>query len=77
MDRGSINDAVIFGGVRIAPDDLILGDDDGLIVIPHEAVADRLAAALAMVKAEEEWEARLAQGETTLEVFEVPPAATA
>ncbi len=74
MDRGSVNEAIIVGGVRVAPGDLILGDDDGLVVIPRQVAAERLAAALAMVRAEEEWEARLAQGETTLEVFEVPAA---
>lgn len=74
MDRGSVNEAIIVGGVRVAPYDLILGDDDGLVVIPREAAAGRLAAALAMVRAEEEWEARLARGETTLEVFAVPAA---
>lgn len=75
MERGSVNDAIVFGGVRIAPHDLILGDDDGLVVIPREAAIERLAAALTMVRAEEEWEARLAGGETTLEVFAVPAAA--
>ena len=74
MDRGSVNEPVIFGGVRVAPGDLILGDDDGLVAIPAGELEARLPAALAMVKAEAEWESRLAAGATTLEVFEVPPA---
>jgi 4-hydroxy-4-methyl-2-oxoglutarate aldolase len=73
MERGSVNEAIVFGGVRVAPGDLVLGDDDGLVVIPPEEAAARLEDALAMVRAEEAWEARLARGETTLEVFNVPP----
>lgn len=73
MERGSVNEAIVFGGVRVAPGDLVLGDDDGLVVISPEDAAARLEAVLAMVRAEEAWEARLARGETTLEVFDVPP----
>ena len=77
MDRGSVNEPIAFAGVRVEPGDLVLGDDDGLVVIPrNEATGERLAAALAMVRAEEGWEAQLARGETTLEVFKVPAAAT-
>ena len=77
MDRGSVNEPVIFGGVRVVPGDLILGDDDGLVAIPAGELAAQLPAALAMVRAEAAWEARLAGGETTLEVFNVPPAQSA
>jgi 4-hydroxy-4-methyl-2-oxoglutarate aldolase len=73
MERGSVNEAIVFGGVRVAPGDLVLGDDDGLVVISPGEAAARLEDALAMVRAEEAWEARLARGETTLEVFNVPP----
>lgn len=75
MDRGSVNAPITFAGVPAAPGDLVLADADGLVVIPRSEVTDdgRLAAALAMVRAEEGWEAQLARGETTLEVFNVPP----
>ena len=74
MQRGSVNGPVVFGGVRVEPGDLVLGDDDGLVVIPRGEAEARLDAALAMVRAEEAWEARLALGESTLEVFAVPAA---
>lgn len=74
MERGSVNETVVFGSVRVAPGDLVLGDDDGLVVIPRGEAGTRLDAALAMVRAEEGWEARLARGESTLEVFSVPAA---
>jgi regulator of RNase E activity RraA len=77
MERGAVNAPVLFGGVPVAPGDLILGDDDGLVAIPAADLGSRLAAAQAMVEAENAWESRLASGETTLEVFKVPPARSA
>lgn len=74
MERGSVGEPVIFGGVLVAPGDLILGDDDGLLALPAAELAARLPAAQAMVRAEAGWEARLAAGESTLEVFNVPAA---
>lgn len=74
MERGELNGAVVIGGVGVEPGDLVLGDDDGLVVIPRGEAAGQLAAALAMVAAEAAWEARLATGESTLAVFGVPGA---
>lgn len=73
MERGSVNEPVVFGGIPVAPGDLVLGDDDGLVVIPAGELTASLPSAEAMVRAELGWEARLASGETTLEVFNVPP----
>ena len=75
MDQGVVNEVVSFAGARVAPGDIILGDDDGLVVIPREQAEARLDAALARVNAERGWERELMQGRTTLEVFGVPPAA--
>lgn len=74
MERGEVNGPVMLGGVTVTPGDLVLGDDDGLVVVPRTEAPSRLEPALAMVAAEEAWEKRLAAGETTLEVFKVPPA---
>ncbi|MEK0081988.1 RraA family protein [Benzoatithermus flavus] len=74
MDRGTVNDVIAFAGTRVAPHDLVIGDDDGLVVIPRAAAEARLGAALARVAAEEAWERELASGRTTLDVFQVPPA---
>src|SRR5918997_6783441 len=74
MERGSVNEPIVFGGVPVSPFDLIIGDDDGIVIVPHERAEELLSAALARVKAEVEWEAVLATGKTTLEVFNVPEA---
>jgi len=40
-----LNLPVSCGGVRVAPDDIIVGDADGVVVVPRAAAADVLAAA--------------------------------
>jgi len=74
MERGSVNDSIVLGGISISPGDLILGDDDGLVAIAHDQAAEKLQSALAMVEAERKWQQALARGGTTLEVFKVPAA---
>lgn len=74
MNRGVVNGPMAFTGALVAPRDLILGDDDGLVVIPRGEAEARLEAALARVRAEAGWERELAAGRTTLDVFNVPPA---
>lgn len=44
---GEINVTIAIDGMAIAPGDLILGDDDGLVAVPYEATADVLALAVA------------------------------
>jgi regulator of RNase E activity RraA len=74
MDRGTVNAPVTLGGVPVTPGDLILADDDGIVVLTPEDARAHLEAALAMVRAEEGWDAQLASGLTTLDVFNVPEA---
>jgi 4-hydroxy-4-methyl-2-oxoglutarate aldolase len=74
MDEGVVNEVISFAGARVAPGDIILGDDDGLVVIPREQAEARLDAALARVNAERGWERELMSGRTTLDVFNVPRA---
>jgi regulator of RNase E activity RraA len=74
MERGSVNEPISFGGVPVSPFDLIVGDDDGLVIVPRGRAEELLTPALARVKAEVEWEAVLATGRSTIEVFNVPKA---
>lgn len=75
MERGSVNEPVVFGGVEVSPGDLVIGDDDGLVFVPGGVADDLLSACLTRVASEEDWQAQLAAGRTTIEVFSVPPAA--
>lgn len=73
-DGGTVDAAVTIGGAPVRPRDLILGDDDGVVVIPREAAEGLIARAEERAEAEIGWEKRLSAGETTLAVFAVPDA---
>ncbi|AWN52704.1 RraA family protein [Methylobacterium sp. 17Sr1-1] len=73
-DGGTVDAPVTIGGAPVRPRDLILGDDDGVVVIPREAAEDLIAKAEERAQAEIGWEKRLSAGETTLAVFGVPDA---
>jgi regulator of RNase E activity RraA len=57
--------------VPIRPHDLVLGDDDGVIVIPREQAELLLAKARDKLALEGEWDRRLSAGESMLDVFGV------
>ena len=72
MERGSVNETVIFGGVPVSPFDLVIGDNDGLVFVPRSRVDELLEPCLARLSAEQRWEVALADGASTLELFKVP-----
>jgi 4-hydroxy-4-methyl-2-oxoglutarate aldolase len=68
---GNIDVPVTCGGARVRPGDIIVGDDDGVVVIPFEiadVVADRVQV---VADREREIKQKLADGMTTCEIFEI------
>jgi 4-hydroxy-4-methyl-2-oxoglutarate aldolase len=51
---GIINYPTVFGGVMVEPGDLILGDDDGIVVVKRNECEEVLEKSVKRVKAEEE-----------------------
>ncbi len=74
MERGSVNEPIVFGGVAVSPGDLCIGDDDGLVFVPQPLIEALLPPCLARVDAEDGWQAALDAGRSTVDVFSVPPA---
>lgn len=68
-DQGAVNLPVTIGGARVAPGDLVIGDDDGLVVLSPQNVRARIADAEAKLVRETEWTRDLAAGKTAVEVF--------
>ena len=66
---GTINHALQFAGVDVAPGDLIVGDADGVVIVAKEDVAEVLAKAKQREKKEETISAELEQGKTTLALY--------
>jgi 4-hydroxy-4-methyl-2-oxoglutarate aldolase len=69
---GAVNAPVTLGGALVRPGDLILGDADGLAVVPAEAVTTAIDRAEAKLALEAEWQARLGAGTPLAEVFGLP-----
>ena len=59
---GEINVAIAIDGMVVEPGDLILGDDDGLLAVPFDAVEAVHAAATQKAAAEAQQMARIAAG---------------
>jgi 4-hydroxy-4-methyl-2-oxoglutarate aldolase len=66
---GWINHLVSVGGVTVRPGDLVLGDDDGVVVVAQDRLAAVLERACAKEASEAEVMRRLEQGELTLDVL--------
>jgi 4-hydroxy-4-methyl-2-oxoglutarate aldolase len=73
-ERGAVNGEIVFGGVIVRPGDIVLGDNDGLAVIPAGEAAALLAIAEERVRLEEQWISDLQSGGTLVGTFAVPEA---
>ena len=66
---GSVNVPIVCAGAYVNPGDIIIADDDGVCVVPHETVFAVVEAAEKRVAAEEEKRRRLAAGELGLDIY--------
>lgn len=70
---GSVNREVVAGDVEVGPGDWVVGDVDGVVVVPHDAVDDVLAAADARTAKEAGFFDALKAGKTTIELLGLDP----
>lgn len=66
---GTINEPIICGGVPVRPGDVVVGDDDGVVVIPAEEADAVLRAAVAREEREAEIMRRLETGALTVDLL--------
>ncbi len=69
---GTIDGTVSCAGCVLRPGDLVLGDDDGVAVVPLERQAEVLAAARRKIAQEEDALRRLTAGESLADQFGIP-----
>lgn len=70
--KGSLGVPVTIGDVTVRRGDLVIGDADGLVVVPAERAAAVVAESRARDLHEQEIFARLHAGETTLAIYGLP-----
>jgi 4-hydroxy-4-methyl-2-oxoglutarate aldolase len=66
---GSVNVPIVLGGQVIHPGDVVLGDDDGVTVVPRADVPRALSASQARIDKEEAARAAFAHGELGLDRY--------
>ena len=71
LSRGGVNQDVMIGSCQICPGDLLMGDDDGLVVLSPEQLAKWIDAAEARLVTEENWVKRLDDGESIQALFDL------
>ena len=64
---GSVNHPVLFGDIVVNPGELVLGDDDGIVIIPQARLEAVLEASRLRVEKEKEKAAVLKQGVSSVE----------
>ncbi|CAH1667435.1 4-carboxy-4-hydroxy-2-oxoadipate aldolase/oxaloacetate decarboxylase [Chelatococcus asaccharovorans] len=65
----SVGSPLVVAGAKIAPQDIIVGDADGVIAIPQARMGDIVAAARKRSQAEQAFMEKLRAGSTTLELL--------
>ena len=68
-DPARLNESLPFGDVIVAPGDLVVGDVDGVVIIPKDRVEDVLAKSQEREDKEAAIIERLRKGETTLDIY--------
>lgn len=68
-DRGIIGETITIDGVQIATGDLVVGDRDGIVVVPQASVGETLEAARAKDAQEEDWVRQIKDGALTVDLL--------
>jgi 4-hydroxy-4-methyl-2-oxoglutarate aldolase len=66
---GSLNLPREVGGVLVNPGDLVVGDEDGVVILPRADVPEILSASVARLQKETDIITRLQGGERTIELL--------
>lgn len=67
---GSLNEPITIGEVNINPGDIVVGDRDGVVIVPKERIAEAIEKSQAREEKEARVRARLNKGETSLQIYE-------
>lgn len=69
VNLGRVNEPIVCGGVTVRPGDVIVGDADGVAVVPHELVRDTCEASAKREEAEAGLRAAIGHGASLLDLI--------
>ena len=69
LEAGTLNEPVVIGGVIIHPGDIIVGDRDGVVVVPQGRIEEAIEKATAREAREESIREQLRQGKTSIQIY--------
>ncbi|MDQ1136358.1 4-hydroxy-4-methyl-2-oxoglutarate aldolase [Microbacterium sp. SORGH_AS 1204] len=72
VQRGDVDIPVTIGGQLVRPGDAILGDADGLVVVPAAELDQAIASGQERERKENEMRRRILEGATTLDLLGLP-----
>ena len=67
--KGTINRPIVIGDVQIYAGDIVVGDRDGVVIVPQNRIDEAIEQSAAREAHEEEKRQMLKAGKTTLELF--------
>jgi 4-hydroxy-4-methyl-2-oxoglutarate aldolase len=70
---GSVNHTILFGEVMVSPGDLVIGDDDGMVIVAQKEIETVLAASRKRVENEKKKTVDLAAGISSVELNKLEP----
>jgi 4-hydroxy-4-methyl-2-oxoglutarate aldolase len=66
---GTLNEPIIIGDVLINPGDIIVGDRDGVVVVPQNRIEEAIEKSIARETKEENVRKQLREGKTSLQIY--------
>jgi 4-hydroxy-4-methyl-2-oxoglutarate aldolase len=69
FEDGTLNMPIVIGGVLINPGDFIIGDRDGVVVVPKNLAEETVKKAKAREEREESIREQLRQGKTSMQIY--------
>ena len=66
---GFLNEPIVIGDVLINPGDIIIGDRDGVVVVPQNRIAEAIEMSTAREAKEENIRRQLRDGKTSLQIY--------
>jgi 4-hydroxy-4-methyl-2-oxoglutarate aldolase len=70
---GEVGVPIVCAGVAVSPGDVVIGDDDGVVVVPRAMIAEALKGAREREDKEDAIKEKLKAGETTLDLLGLRP----